>query len=87
VGGKTNLRRSVAAGLHAPSGPSRGDHSAPIAAMLAGFIVVWAAANLAAGGEGFAKLAPEKVVGVRRRPRRWLASSPPWCSACSWRTP
>jgi hypothetical protein len=59
---------------------------------LAGLVVAWAAMNLLLGGEGFAVLVSDKVVGgeeagVRRRPRRWLASSPPWCSDCSWRTP
>ena len=63
MGEKTNLRRSVAAGLHAPSGFSKDGRSALVAAVLAGFIVVWAAVNLAEGGEGFAVLVSDKVVG------------------------
>jgi signal transduction histidine kinase len=45
------------------SGSAKGYRSALIAAVLAGYILVWAAVNLLSGGEGFAVLVSDKVVG------------------------
>ena len=69
------------------SGSLSGNSSVLVAAVLAVFVVGWAATNLVLlGGEGFAMVVSDKGVGGGRRPRLWLASSPPWCSVCSWLT-
>ena len=47
----------------ASSSSAEGSRSALIAAVLASFIVVWAAINVLSGGEGFAVLVSDKVVG------------------------
>ena len=47
----------------ASSGSAKGNSGALIAAILASFIVVWAAINVLSGGEGFAVLVSDKVVG------------------------
>ncbi|HWS82409.1 MAG TPA: HAMP domain-containing sensor histidine kinase [Rubrobacter sp.] len=45
------------------SGSLSGNSSVLVAAVLAALVVVWAATNLVLGGEGFAVLVPDKVVG------------------------
>jgi signal transduction histidine kinase len=45
------------------SGSLGGSPSVLVAAVLAVFVVAWAATNLILGGEGFAELVPDKVVG------------------------
>jgi hypothetical protein len=45
------------------SNSSNGYGSVPVAAALAVLVVAWAAVNLLSGGEGFALLVPDGVVG------------------------
>jgi hypothetical protein len=44
-------------------GSLSGNSSVLVAAVLAALVVVWAATNLLSGGEGFAVLVSDKVVG------------------------
>jgi hypothetical protein len=60
---KNNFGASMTARLPTLSGSSRGYRSVLLAAALAGLVVVWAAINLLSGGEGFAVLVSDKVVG------------------------
>jgi len=63
VGAKSRFPESATAMLPVPSDSSRGYRSVLVAAMLAVFVVAWAATNLVLGGEGFAVLVSDKVVG------------------------
>src|SRR5215212_11616819 len=63
VGAKSRFPESKTAMLPVLSDSSRGYRSVLVAAMLAVFVVAWAATNLVLGGEGFAVLVSDKVVG------------------------
>ena len=63
MGAKSRFRKSMSEGSQAPSGSSNGYVSLLFAAALAVFIVAWAITNLLSGGEGFAVLVSDKVVG------------------------
>src|SRR5215208_4682848 len=63
VGAKSRFPESTTAMLPVLPDPSRGYGGVLVAAMLAVFVVAWAATNLFFGGEGFAVLVSDKVVG------------------------
>jgi signal transduction histidine kinase len=63
VGAKNRFQESVIAKPQVLSGPPSGHRSVLFAAALAVLVVAWAATNLLAGGEGFAVLVSDKVVG------------------------
>jgi signal transduction histidine kinase len=63
VGAKSRFRRSVTGESSVLSGSSDGYGSLLAAAALAVLVVAWAAWNLWSGGEGFALLVPDGVVG------------------------
>jgi len=59
----SRFRKSFTGKEQALSGSKRDFGSVLFAAVLAVFVVAWAASNLVAGGEGFAVLVSDKVVG------------------------
>jgi signal transduction histidine kinase len=63
VGAQSDFRESMTARLPALSDSSSGRCNVLLAAALACLIVLWAAMNLLSGGEGFAVLVSDKVVG------------------------
>ena len=63
MGAKSRFRKSVSEESQVPSGSSNGYVSLLFAAALAVFVVAWATTNLLSGGEGFAVLVSDKVVG------------------------
>jgi signal transduction histidine kinase len=63
VGAKSRFRRNVEGETPVLSGSSDGYGSLLVAAALAVLVVAWAAWNLWSGGEGFALLVPDGVVG------------------------
>jgi signal transduction histidine kinase len=63
VGSKSHFRESITAKLPGLAGPFGGHPSVLVAAVLAVSVVAWAGTNLLAGGEGFAVLVSDKVVG------------------------
>ena len=63
MGAKSRFRKSVTGEPPVLSGSSDGYGSVLVAAALAALIVAWAAVNLWSGGEGFALLVPDRVVG------------------------
>ena len=63
MGAKGHSRESTTVEPPRLSGSLSGDSSVLVAAVLAALVVVWAATNLVLGGEGFAVLVPDKVVG------------------------
>jgi hypothetical protein len=63
VGTRSCFPKSVTGGPPVLSNSPNGRGSLLVAAALAVLIVVWAAANLWSGGEGFALLVPDGVVG------------------------
>jgi hypothetical protein len=63
VGAKSRFPESTTAMLPVLPDSSRGYGGVLVAAMLAVFVVAWAATNLFLGGEGFAVLVSDKVVG------------------------
>jgi signal transduction histidine kinase len=63
VGTKSRFRKSVTGESPVLSGSSDGYGSLLFAAALAALVVAWAAWNLWSGGEGFALLVPDGVVG------------------------
>jgi signal transduction histidine kinase len=63
LGVKGHSRESTTVEPPRLSGSLSGNTSVLVAAVLAALVVVWAATNLVLGGEGFAVLVPDKVVG------------------------
>jgi signal transduction histidine kinase len=63
LGAKGHSRESTTVEPPRLSGSLSGNTSVLVAAVLAALVVVWAATNLVLGGEGFAVLVPDKVVG------------------------
>lgn len=63
MGAKGHSRESTTVEPPRLSGSLSGNSSVLVAAVLAALVVVWAATNLVLGGEGFAVLVPDKVVG------------------------
>jgi hypothetical protein len=63
VGTKSRFPKSVTGELPALSNSSNGYGSLSVAAALAVLVVAWAVVNLWSGGEGFALLVPDGVVG------------------------
>jgi signal transduction histidine kinase len=63
LGAKGHSRESTTVELTRLSDSLSGNSSVLVAAVLAALVVVWAATNLALGGEGFAVLVSDKVVG------------------------
>ena len=63
MGAKGHSRESTTVEPPMLSGSLSGNTSVLVAAVLAALVVVWAATNLVLGGEGFAVLVPDKVVG------------------------
>jgi signal transduction histidine kinase len=63
LGAKGHSRESTTVEPPRLSGSLSGYTSVLVAAVLAALVVVWAATNLVLGGEGFAVLVPDKVVG------------------------
>ena len=63
MGAKSRVRRSLEGESPVLSGSSDGYGSLLVAAALAVLVVAWAAWNLWSGGEGFALLVPDGVVG------------------------
>jgi len=63
VGAKGHSRESVTVEPPSLPGSLSGNRSVLVAAVLAALVVAWAATNLVLGGEGFAVLVSDKVVG------------------------
>jgi hypothetical protein len=63
VGTKSRFRGTMKARPPGLAGSSSGFRSVLVAAVLAALVVAWAATNLVLGGEGFAVLVSDKVVG------------------------
>jgi signal transduction histidine kinase len=63
LGAKGHSRRSTTVESSRLSSSLGGNSSVLVAAVLAALVVVWAAVNLVLGGEGFAVLVSDKVVG------------------------
>src|SRR5918998_512480 len=63
LGAKGHSRESMTVEPPSLSGSLSGNSSVLVAAVLAVLVVVWAATNLVLGGEGFAVLVSDKVVG------------------------
>ena len=63
MGAKGHSRESTTVEPPRLSGSLSGNSSVLVAAVVAALVVVWAATNLVLGGEGFAVLVPDKVVG------------------------
>jgi signal transduction histidine kinase len=63
VGAMSRFRKSTTGKSRALPGPSNGYGSVLFAAALAVLVVAWAALNLLSGGEGFAVVVSDKVVG------------------------
>ena len=63
MGAMSRLRKSITGKSEALSGSSNDYGSVLFAAALAALVVAWAALNLLSGGEGFAVLVSDKVVG------------------------
>jgi signal transduction histidine kinase len=63
LGAKGHSRRSTTVEPPRLSGSLSGNRSVLVAAVLAALVVAWAATNLVLGGEGFAVLVSDKVVG------------------------
>jgi signal transduction histidine kinase len=63
VGAKSRFRESVTVEPPSVPGSLSGNNSVLVAAVLAALVVAWAATNLVLGGEGFAVLVSDKVVG------------------------
>jgi hypothetical protein len=63
VGAKDHSRESMTVESPSLSGSLSGNSSVLVAAVLAALVVAWAATNLVLGGEGFAVLVSDKVVG------------------------
>jgi hypothetical protein len=63
LGAKGHSRESMTVEAPSLSGSLSGNSSVLVAAVLAALVVAWAATNLVLGGEGFAVLVSDKVVG------------------------
>src|SRR5215203_4504108 len=63
VGAKGHSRESMTVEPPRLSGSLSGNSSVLVAAVLGGLVVAWATTNLLSGGEGFAVLVSDKVVG------------------------
>jgi signal transduction histidine kinase len=63
LGAKGHSRESMTVEPPSLSGSLSGNSSVLVAAVLAALVVAWAATNLVLGGEGFAVLVSDKVVG------------------------
>src|SRR5215217_6928097 len=63
VGAKGHSREGMTVGPPRLSGSLSGNSSVLVAAVLAALVVAWAATNLVLGGEGFAVVVSDKVVG------------------------
>ncbi len=63
MGAKGHSRKSMTVEPPSLSGSLSGNSSVLVAAVLAALVVAWAATNLVLGGEGFAVLVSDKVVG------------------------
>ena len=63
MGAKGHSRESMTVEPPSLSGSLSGNSSVLVAAVLAALVVAWAATNLVLGGEGFAVLVSDKVVG------------------------
>jgi signal transduction histidine kinase len=63
VGAKSRFRESMTVEPPSVPGSLSGNNSVLVAAVLAALVVAWAATNLVLGGEGFAVLVSDKVVG------------------------
>src|SRR5215217_1935126 len=63
VGARSRFRKSLTEESRVLSDSSNGYGSVLVAAVLAALVVVWAAANLLSGGEGFAVPVSDKVMG------------------------
>ena len=63
MGAKGHSRESMTVEPPSLPGSLSGNNSVLVAAVLAALVVVWAATNLVLGGEGFAVLVSDKVVG------------------------
>ncbi len=63
MGAKGHSRKGMTVESSGLSGSMSGDSSVLVAAVLAALVVAWAGTNLVLGGEGFAVLVSDKVVG------------------------